>query len=182
MKKYFLLAALLLSVGAGHAAAQTGSASFDPKADYPNYKTYKWVKIESPQRLDDLTADQLIGTLEVELAKKGLSKSETDKADLFIGYQVARGNEKPLSHLGIGASYGSAAGAKTGTAGASTTVVHSGQLVLDMYDSTTKQLIWRGVVSDAIDANAKPDKKQKHMDKAVEKLLKDYPPPPPKKP
>lgn len=39
-----------------------------------------------------------------------------------------------------------------------------------------KQLVWRGVVSNAIDANAKPDKKQKHMDKAIEKLLKEYPP------
>ena len=45
-----------------------------------------------------------------------------------------------------------------------------------MYDGERKQLVWRGIVADVIDANAKPDKKQKHLDKAVEKLLKNYPP------
>jgi len=32
------------------------------------------------------------------------------------------------------------------------------------------------VLPNAIDADANPDKKQKHLDKAIEKLLKDYPP------
>jgi hypothetical protein len=177
MKRYFLLAFVLLALGVGRVTAQGVNYSFDKNANFYNYKTYKWVSVESGQQLDGLTADQLIGTLGTELGKKGLTESQSDKADLYIGYQIARGNDKQLRHYDFGASYGSAAGATSGTAGATTTIVHSGQLVLDMYDSARKQLVWRGVVSNAIDANAKPDKKQKHMDKAIEKLLKDYPPP-----
>jgi hypothetical protein len=49
-----------------------------------------------------------------------------------------------------------------------------------MYDSTQKELVWRGVATKALDPKAKPDKKQKNMNKAAEKLLKNYPPPPKK--
>jgi hypothetical protein len=176
MKKWVFLASLLLIVAVGRLAAQNASANYDKNTDFSKYKTYKWVNIENAQHVDDLTADQLAGTVESELAKKGLKKSQTDKADLLIGYQVARGKEKQLSQYNVGASYGSAAGATGGTGGAATTVVHTGLLVLDMYDAASKQLIWRGVVANAIDADAKPDKKQKHMDQGVAKLLKDYPP------
>jgi Domain of unknown function (DUF4136) len=176
MKKWVFLASLLFILTAGRAAAQNTSVNYDKNTDFSQFKTYKWVNIENAQHLDELTADQLAGTVETELAKKGLKKLPSDKADLFIGYQIARGKEKQLSQYNVGASYGSAAGATAGTGGATTTVVHTGLLVLDMYDAETKQLIWRGVVANAIDADAKPDKKQKHMDQGVAKLLKDYPP------
>lgn len=178
MKKYCLLAFVFLAVGAGRVAAQSVSHSFDKDTNFSKYKTYKWVTIPNAQQLDELTAGQLIGTLDVELAKKGLKKSQSDNADLYIGYQIASGKGKPLSNPDIGVAYGAGVGGNAGAATATTTTVHSGQLVLDMYDSATKRLVWRGVVSHAIDPNAKPDKRQKHMDKAVEKLLKDYPPPP----
>jgi hypothetical protein len=176
MKKYFLVASVLLALGAGRAAAQNENTIFDKHTDFYKYKTYKWVSIESAQHLDELSTEQLTATLEVELAKKGLTKSPSDTADLYIGFQIARNTRKALSRVNIGASYGSAAGATAGTAGAATTIVHSGLLVLDMYDSASKKLVWRSLVSHAVDANAKPDKRQKHMDNAVEKLLKDYPP------
>jgi Domain of unknown function (DUF4136) len=176
MKKTFLFAVLLLVGGVGRVAAQGANVNFDKNANFLQYKTYKWVTIKDALQLDALTAEQLVATVDVELAKKGLAKSNSDKADLLVGYQMARPGQKQLSHFNAGASYGSAAGANSAAAGATTTTVHSGQLVLDMYESVKQQLVWRGVVSDAIDANAKPAKKQKHMDKAIEKLLKDYPP------
>jgi hypothetical protein len=46
------------------------------------------VTIENSQQLDKLTEDQLIGTLQVELSKKGLIKSDSDNTDLYIGYQI----------------------------------------------------------------------------------------------
>jgi len=175
MKTYYFLALVLSAVAAAPASAQSGRYTFDKKADFSKYKTYKWVAIKDAQQLDELTAEQLIGTLDLELAKKGLAKTQSDDTDLYIGYQIARLKDKPLNNSNIGLAAGSGVGGSTGAV-STTTAVHSGQLVLDIYDSTTKQLVWRGVVSDPIDADAKPDKKQKHMDKAVQKLLKNYPP------
>lgn len=176
MKSGILSLILTMVLGAGLATAQTEVARFDKNADFLKYKTYKWVNIPSSQKLDELTADQLIGTLNVELAKKNLKKSDSDKADLYIGYQIVPIKDKHWNHMSLGASYGAPAGGTSGSAATSTTVVHSGQLILDMYDADTKQMVWRGMVADAIDENARPDKKQKQMDKAVERLLKEYPP------
>jgi len=36
--------------------------------------------------------------------------------------------------------------------------------------------VWRGAASKTIDENAKPEKQQKNLAKAVAKLLKNYPP------
>jgi hypothetical protein len=176
MTKHLLIALVFLALGASGTAGQGVAVKYDKETDFGRYKTYKWVPVESGQKLDELTSEQLVGTFEVQLAKKGLTKSTTDKADLFIAYQIAKEGDKHLNQSSLGASYGAPAGGASGTGGIATTTVHTGQLVLDMYDAEKKQLIWRGVVEDAIDANAKPDKKQKHMDKGVEKLLKDFPP------
>ena len=56
-------------------------------------------------------------------------------------------------------------------------MIYVGELVLDMYDSKKKELVWRGVASKTLDPKVKPDKRQKNLEKAVAKLLKNYPPP-----
>jgi hypothetical protein len=49
-------------------------------------------------------------------------------------------------------------------------------LVVDMYESSKKDLVWRGTASKTIDPKAKPEKQQNNLRKAVQKLLKNYPP------
>ena len=158
------------------APMQGTTYDFDRSANFYNYKTYKWVSIPSSEQLDELTTGQLIGTLQVELAKRNLTRVEGENADLYIGYQVTTGKQKPSASEKIGASYGSNGGA-SGSGSASVTTVHTGMLTILMYDATKKQLVWRGTVSNAIDADAKPDKKQAHMSRGIDKLLKNFPPP-----
>jgi len=170
---FFPLAFLIAGVAA---AGQSVSYRFDKDSDFSKYKTYRWVNIPNAQQLDELTAGQLVGTVDVELRKKGLSLVQAGPADLYVAYQMARGSPKQLSNFNVGLSGGSAEPRSAGTAGLSATTVHTGELILDLYDGATKKLVWRGFVSGAIEAEAKPDKKQKHLDRAIQKLLKDYPP------
>ena len=58
--------------------------------------------------------------------------------------------------------------------------IQKGMLDLDMYDSANKRLVWKGAVSKTLDPGAKPEKRQKGLDKAIAKLLKNYPPKPKK--
>jgi hypothetical protein len=62
----------------------------------------------------------------------------------------------------------------------STSTVYVGQLDVSFYDPAQKQLVWRGVATKTLDPKAKPEKKQKNITKAVQKLLKNYPPQPKK--
>ena len=45
-----------------------------------------------------------------------------------------------------------------------------------MYDSKAKELVWTGSATKTIDPSSNPEKNQKNLDKAMEKLLKNYPP------
>jgi hypothetical protein len=158
------------------APMQNTNFDFDKSANFYNYKTYKWVSISNSEQLDELTTSQLIGTLQVELAKRNLTKAPGEDADLYIGYQITPPKQKPSQNEKIGGSYGSTGGASaSGTA--TMTTVHTGLLTILMYDTKNKQLIWRGTVSNAIDADAMPEKKQDHMSRGIEKLLKNFPPP-----
>ena len=46
--------------------------------------------------------------------------------------------------------------------------------MVDLYDAHTKKLVWRGVGTDT--ASDKADKNAKEIQKAVDKMFKDYPP------
>jgi hypothetical protein len=45
-----------------------------------------------------------------------------------------------------------------------------------MYDGTNRQLIWTGLASKNLDLKADAKKRQKNLNKAVQRLLKNYPP------
>jgi hypothetical protein len=185
MKKAALLAIIMLMFGAGRGFAQDVRYDFDKTKDFSKYKTYKWVPIKGTDQVDELTMTQLTGAIDAELAKKGLSKTDSDNADLYIGIQTAIGSEKQFTSYNTGWGsgpgygggwYGYRGGMSTSTTYGSTTTIYVGQLDLSMYDSNEKKLVWRGAATKTLDAKAKPDKKEKNIAKAVAKLLKNYPP------
>jgi Domain of unknown function (DUF4136) len=89
MKKVSLLLLFLFASGVSAAAAQDVQYNFDQSADFSKFKTYKWVSIKNAAQIDGLTAKQITQTIDGELAKKGLTKTDADSADLYIGYQTA---------------------------------------------------------------------------------------------
>jgi hypothetical protein len=191
MKKlaFVLFALVLLTFGAVCVVAQDVRYDFDKDQDFSKYKTYKWVPIKGADHPDELTAKQITAAIDAVLAKKGLTKADSDTADLYIGYQTAIGTEKQYTSYNTGWGYGPGwgggwygynGGMSTTTTYGSTSTVYVGQLDLNMYDTTQKELLWRGVATTTLDPKAEPDKKQKNINKAAEKLLKNYPPPPKK--
>jgi hypothetical protein len=187
MNRLLLAVLALLTLGASRGAAQDVRYDFDKDKDFSQYKSYKWVPIKDADKTDDLTAKALMSAIDAELATKGLTKTESDEADLYIAYQTAIGSEKQFTSYNTGWGYGPGwgggwygygGGMNSSTTYGSTSTVYIGQLDLSMYDSHSKQLVWRGTASKTLDPKAKPEKKQKNIGKAVKKLLKNFPPKP----
>jgi uncharacterized protein DUF4136 len=91
MKKLFCFLFLLFVLGITSATAQEVSYNFDQDTDFAHFKTYKWVSIKNAQQVDDIIARQITATIDAVLAGRGLTKTEADNADLYIGYQTAIG-------------------------------------------------------------------------------------------
>jgi hypothetical protein len=183
MKRLAFLTVAFLLWGVSAAVAQDVRYDFDKDKDFSRYKTYKWVPIKGADQPDELTARSIMSAIDAELATKGLTKTEGDTADLYVGFQTAIGQEKEFTSYNTGWGYGGGwgggwygGGMSSTTTYGSTSTVYVGQLDVSMYDPAQKQLVWRGVASKTLDPKAKPEKKQKNITKAVAKLLKNYPP------
>src|SRR5882724_875228 len=105
MKKLAFLMIALLS-GVSSAVAQDIRYDFDKDKDFSKYKTYKWVPIKGADQPDDLTSKQITAAIDAELATKGMTKTDADTADLYIGYQTAITTEKEFTSYNSGWGYG----------------------------------------------------------------------------
>ena len=162
-----LVVALLL-VTAGTLTAQDVRYNFMPKTDFSKYRTYKWMSTGSayPDQIMDAEIKQ---SVDAQLASRGMTKTDSDKADLYIGYQRAVNEETQWDAWGSRA-FGMGTGSWTSS------TISVGTLVLDMYDPGTKQLVWTGQATKTINPSSNPEKNMKNLDKAIAKLLKNYPP------
>jgi len=167
------LFSIILALLAINANSQDVRYNFDSTADFSKFKTYKWITLNSEAPIDKLTDEQINAALDAGLARKGLTKVDTDRTDLFIGYQTTEHINQQFGGRDFPWSVGS------GWNGRSDSIrpVYKGELAVDMYDPAIQHLIWRGVASKSLDPKAPAEKRQKNLEKAVSKLMKDYPPP-----
>jgi len=165
------MALVLALLASGTAPAQDVSTNSMPGADFSKYHTYKWVTIEGATYPNQIVDTQIKNSIDSQLAAKGLTKADGDKADLYVGYQGSIDKQKQWNAYATGGlRWGG------GMANASSSTISVGTLVLDMYDPSTKQLVWTGRVTKTLDPNANQEKRQKNLDKAMQKLLKNFPP------
>jgi Domain of unknown function (DUF4136) len=169
-------------IGTGVSLAQDVQYNYAQDVDFARYKTYKWVTITGTDVPDPLLDKQIKQAIDAQLATKGLTRTE-ENPDLLLAYQLSVSQEKQITSFNSGDGYwgyGPGWGRGYGYMGpsistATTSTIHVGNLVLDFYDSAGKDLIWRGQASKTL-GSPNPEKRQRNLNKAMAKLLKNYPP------
>src|SRR3954453_22447602 len=164
MKRLAAFSILALLV-ASSALAQDVRYNFDKGTNFAGFKTYKWVVIKGASQLSDLPDRQVKAAVDTELAKKGLTKTDAETADLYIGYQAGVGQEKEYTSFDTGWGYGPGwgggwYGGGGGVGSGQPPTNYIGQPALDMYAASPKSLVWRGNASKTLDPKAKPEKQQ----------------------
>ena len=182
MKKSLVpvLIAVVLAAAPALLLAQKTSYDFDKGANFAAYKTYAF-KPGTPvgQQLID---DRIVAAIDAQLAAKGFTKSETNP-DVFVVYHMAFDKQKDISTFssGYGGGYGPYGwGWGGGWAGGTTTTqvrdILIGTLVIDIADAQKGQLVWRGMGVKEVNVQANPEKRDKSINNAVQKIFKNYPP------
>ncbi len=179
-----LLSACVATSGINHT---TAIAVPNVNAKLAKYKTYAWYQDKPAAEADfdkgfNASLDKNIrAAVEQELQEKGYRKA-TGKADVLVAYDVSVSvpveKDKPENFApGFGYSYGYMAGYryKYGDANLpgyrSVDLFKQGTLILDVVDSKTKELIWRGWTEGAIsNFKAKPATVQKEVETILIKL------------
>jgi hypothetical protein len=160
------------------AAAQKTTYDFDKTAPFASYRTYS-LKDGTPTG-NPLLDNRLVSAIEMQLAAKGFVRQDTDP-DVFVVYHVAMDKEKDITSYSSGPMYGGYGYGCGGGWGSTTTDVRVreiliGTLAVDLVDARLKQVVWRGLGTKEINTNAKPEKRDENISKAMEKIFKNYPP------
>ncbi len=158
-----------LALSAGIARAQDVSVTMDNSAPFATYKTYTWVNISGVQYPDQLTDMNIRNAIDSILKLKGMIKVDSNPT-VEVAYQISVTQSQQINMYGTGMRWGG------GMATASTSTINNGDLVIDFYDPNLKLLVWRGQGVKAMNPSSNPQKNQENLLKAVNKILKDFPP------
>lgn len=166
------LVVALFVLTAGTLVAQSVTYNSMPGTNFANFHTYKWVTIQGASYPNQILDAQIKDAINSQLSGKGLTLTDNDKADLYVGYQTSVDQQRQWNAYGMGGGWRLGGG----MASATSSTINVGTLVLDMYDPSTKTLVWTGRATKTIDPSSNQQKNQKNLDKAMQKLLKNYPP------
>ena len=141
---------------------------YDRSANFNLYKTYSWGNVETQ---DALWVDRIKSAVDEALAAKGWRQVASGGDVLLTATEITQ-NEQILNTY-----YDNFGGRRFGGFGDATTTTDTyqvGSLVVQMFDTRTEKLIWKGSSSDTL--SNKPDKNIKNLDKGVQKMFKNFPP------
>jgi hypothetical protein len=155
-----------LSFVAGSALAQKVATDYDRRTNFANYQTYAWIASKNPAP-DPLWNQRIIENIDRQLAAKGLTRVDA-AADLYVTYNGNLRNNTSLQGFGTGGRW------MGGNFSINQVTEVEGTLVVELYDGQTEQLVWRGNATET--ASDKTDKNIAKLEKAVEKLFREYPP------
>ena len=180
MQKRLAILAVAALLTPALATAQKVSYDYDKSAKFTDFKTY--ALRDGTKVGQELIDQRIVNALEAELAAKGLKKVDANP-DLYVVYHVAFDKEKDISTFssGYGGGYGPYGWGWGGGWGSTTTTTQVrdiliGSMVVDLADAKKGQLAWRGMATKEVDVQAKPEKRDKSINNAVKKILKNYPP------
>ena len=104
------------------------------------------------------------------MAAKGLAKAEGDaKPDVYVVYRVGFAEDVEI----VGSGWGRFA--YRGAGSARTERVTVGTLAVGIVSAESGAIVWRASATKDVDKEASPEKREKSINKAVEKLFKHYP-------
>jgi hypothetical protein len=167
-----VVVALLLVVASASSAAAAVQVERDPDVDLASFRTFS-VKVGTPWG-SPICETRVAHAVSDVLVAKGLAPVDEPSADLLV---VLHGSTKEKQHL---TSF------YTGWAGwgwrhrwgyvAPTYFLHEyteRTLVVDMFEAKTKQVVWRGTASGI--ASASFERIHRRLEKALEKMFRDFP-------
>jgi hypothetical protein len=172
--KQILIAGALLFPGACSPEIQVHT-DFDPDYDLWTYDTFDWgqkVNIEegkNPFHYNELTDKRIKSAVQNQLEARGYRR--TTDPNLILHYHIIVEDKSVITTAPHGYNYGP-------YWLRSETNIYSyreGTLILDLMDSGTHNLIWRGWAVSAIEGVYTSEEQEKLINRAVAKIFRKFP-------
>jgi hypothetical protein len=152
--------------------AQQVKTDYDRNANFSQYKTYSWEKVQTQ---DPLWVDRIKEAVNAALTAKGVTPVESG-GDIAVVAVEATQSQRTLNTFydGLGGGWRWRGFGGLGEATTTVDTYKVGTLIVDLFDAHSKTLVWRGSSSDTL--SDKSDKNIKNLDKGVQKMFDHFPP------
>lgn len=168
-----LVPTLGLALMSASASAQSVTYDYDKATDFSKLKSYTWVP--GANLRDELNHKRIVAAIDAQLTAKGLTKVESGaNPDVLVAYHASF--DRNLQINAFSSDWGAWRYGSNRNGSARVEEIVNGTLVVDLVDAKTETLVWRGIAKKDIDANAKPERRDRNMNKAAEKMFKNFPP------
>jgi hypothetical protein len=173
LQNILVTAALVVAFFSIPASAQKVETDYDHSVNFSRYHTYSWGHVHAT---DPLFESRIREAVDHVLQSKGWQLVPANGDVMLTAVAIEKHQTEYTTfydNLGGGWRWHG-----WGPGMATTTVdkIPLGTLVIDMYDCSNRNLIWRGLAHDQL--SGKPDKDTKKLQKAVTKMFAKFPPPP----
>ena len=174
MKK--LIVFLVILTCAVMASAQKVRVNADPSVDISKYKTYAWDK--GMPSANPMISQIIIDAIDRAMVSKGLTQVTTD-AEITVVALTGFNSDLFVSSPGHWNPVGTLASGSTNQGHSS--LVSKASLMVDIADAHTRNSVWRGAASGTVQNSISGDPAKnarnsaKNIDKAVEKMFKQFP-------
>jgi len=140
---------------------------YNSEADFSSLKTFDWMKdpktamsnVPASLEKNTLLDKRVRNAVNRQLAARGLKQDAADP-DFLVVYYISVKDKLRSS----GSRYHSVH------------VYQEGTLILDFVERDTMDIIWRGIAKRTVESNPTPDKMERNINNAVEKLFTKFPP------
>lgn len=173
--------ALILAAGC---AGKQVTTDYSPATGFSQYRTFALVM--PPDTAAQQLLDQRVrSAVQAQLDAKGLTATDRQNADLYVGYGMIDKTYKDVYTYRDGWGWGGGWGWRNwrwGAAWPMTTqrqisTYTDGTVVVHLIDAKTKQVVWQGQIADVVRLPVtNPVRATQQIDAAVTKLFAKYPP------
>lgn len=178
MKRFALLLAPLIL--AACTTAPTVNTDTAPGTDFSSFHTYTWGA--KPNASNPLASQRIVADVDAQLTTHGwtMAADGSADADVTLVAHVATTQQHTLDTYYTGGAYAGwgwrrFGGMGMGMGSTQTTVqtYNVGTLILDMFDTKSKQAVWRGTASATVPSSTKSANAK--IDAAVTKMFVGFP-------
>jgi hypothetical protein len=182
---HLVLAGAVLLGSSAVALGDNVRTDYNHQTDFSEYHTYSWGKVKTS---DPFYVTRVQRAVNQQLQSKGWQMVPSGgSVTVFATDNLHNQQETQTMYDGLGGGWGGgwgwggwgwgggwAAGPGFGDATTTTTTTQVSNLVIDLFESNSKNLLWRGLATEDLSSNAA--KNTKSLDGDIAKMFKGFPP------
>ena len=149
------------------------SYDYDESFELVQISTYGWLPIPKEANINNLDEVRIKKAVNAELKAKGLMLT-SENPDFLIAADVATKEKQRITKWGY--PYFDSYRTYDGSWTLDYYQYEEGTFILDFLEPVSKKLIWRGAAKVALDYANTPEKREKLIKEAMQKILQNFPP------